>query len=68
MKTRKLQSSGMDIIFAIDVSKSMDATDMMPSRLLRSYLQIGSFLEQVKNDRIGIITCFCRNGNFANVP
>ena len=52
---KDLQSSGMDIIFAIDVSKSMDATDMMPSRLLRAILQIGSFLDQVKTDRIGII-------------
>ncbi|MEN6444637.1 MAG: VWA domain-containing protein [Candidatus Cloacimonas sp.] len=52
---KDLQSSGMDIIFAIDVSKSMDATDMMPSRLLRAILQIGSFLEQIKTDRIGII-------------
>ena len=54
-ENKDLQSSGMDIIFAIDVSQSMDATDMMPSRLLRAILQIGSFLEQVKTDRIGII-------------
>ena len=54
-ENKELQSSGMDIIFALDVSKSMDATDMMPSRLLRAILQIGSFLEQVKTDRIGII-------------
>jgi Ca-activated chloride channel family protein len=54
-ETRNLQSSGMDIVFAIDVSKSMDATDMQPSRLLRAVLQISSFLGQVKTDRIGII-------------
>ncbi|MDY0152590.1 MAG: VWA domain-containing protein [Candidatus Cloacimonas sp.] len=52
---KDMQSSGMDIVFAIDVSKSMDATDMQPSRLLRAVLQIGSFLDQVKTDRIGII-------------
>ncbi len=50
------ESSGMDIIFAIDVSKSMDAQDMMPSRLMRAVIQISAFLDQVKSDRIGIIT------------
>jgi len=54
-ENRTLESSGMDIVFAIDVSKSMDATDMMPSRLLRASLQISSFLQQLKTDRIGII-------------
>lgn len=52
---REVQSSGMDIIFAIDVSKSMDATDIMPSRLLRAILQISGFVQQLKTDRIGII-------------
>lgn len=52
---RETESSGMDIIFAIDVSKSMDAKDMMPSRLMRAIIQISAFLEQVKTDRIGII-------------
>lgn len=49
------ESSGMDIIFAIDVSKSMDAKDMVPSRLMRAIIQISAFLDQVKTDRIGII-------------
>ncbi len=53
---KNTESNGMDIIFAIDVSKSMDAQDMMPSRLLRAVIQISAFLDQVKTDRIGIIT------------
>ncbi|MDD4309503.1 MAG: VWA domain-containing protein [Candidatus Cloacimonetes bacterium] len=52
---KKLESTGIDLVFAIDVSKSMDATDMMPSRLIRALLQINGFLGQVKTDRIGII-------------
>jgi len=52
---KDVQSSGMDIIFAIDVSKSMDATDMMPTRLMRAILQISGFVQQLKTDRIGII-------------
>jgi len=54
-ENRNLESSGMDIVFAIDVSKSMDATDMLPSRLMRASMQIASFLDQLKTDRIGII-------------
>ncbi|MDD3235319.1 MAG: VWA domain-containing protein [Candidatus Cloacimonetes bacterium] len=53
---KETESSGMDIVFAIDVSKSMDAQDMMPSRLMRAMMQISAFLDQVKTDRIGIIT------------
>lgn len=53
---KETESSGMDIVFAIDVSKSMDAQDMMPSRLMRAVIQISAFLEQVQTDRIGIIT------------
>lgn len=54
-ENRTLESSGMDIVFAIDVSKSMDAMDMMPSRLLRASMQISAFLQQLRTDRIGII-------------
>jgi Ca-activated chloride channel family protein len=52
---KETESSGMDIVFAIDVSKSMDANDMMPSRLMRAIIQITAFLDQVTTDRIGII-------------
>lgn len=54
-ETRNLESNGMDIVFALDVSKSMDATDMMPNRLLRATMQISSFIPQLNTDRIGII-------------
>lgn len=54
-ETRSLESRGMDIVFALDVSKSMDATDMMPSRLLRATMQVSAFIPQLKTDRIGIV-------------
>lgn len=54
-ETRDLENRGMDIVFAIDVSRSMDAQDVMPSRLMRALMQISSFLEQLDTDRIGII-------------
>ena len=52
---RDLGTGGMDIIFAIDVSHSMDATDVPPGRLLRSILQVSAFVDQLKTDRIGLI-------------
>lgn len=54
-ETRELEKKGMDIVFAIDVSRSMDAQDVMPSRLMRALIQISAFLEQLDTDRIGII-------------
>lgn len=54
-ETRELEKKGMDIIFAIDVSRSMDAQDVMPTRLMRALIQISAFLEQLDTDRIGII-------------
>lgn len=49
------ESSGLDIICCIDVSKSMDATDISPSRLTRAKLQLSSFIRQLEGDRIGIV-------------
>ncbi len=46
----------MDIIFAIDVSRSMEATDISPNRLLRSILQISAFVDKLGTDRVGIIS------------
>jgi len=53
---RELQSEGMDILFAIDISRSMEATDIQPNRLLRSILQVSAFVDQLSGDRIGLIS------------
>lgn len=47
--------SGLDIVVCIDVSKSMDATDIQPSRLERAKDQISLFVDQLKGDRIALI-------------
>ncbi|HNX00839.1 MAG TPA: VWA domain-containing protein [Candidatus Cloacimonadota bacterium] len=47
--------SGLDIVVCIDVSKSMDATDIQPSRLERAKDQISLFVDQLKGDRIAIV-------------
>ncbi len=54
-------SNGADIILAVDVSNSMLAQDLKPNRLERSKLAIEQLVNQLKGDRIGIIT-------FAGIP
>lgn len=54
-ETRDYDVAGFDIVFCIDVSKSMDAQDLPPSRLIRAKIQIESFLKRLKGDRIAIV-------------
>lgn len=55
-RENEVQNQGMDIIFAVDISRSMEATDIQPNRLLRSILQISSFVDKLKGDRVGLIS------------
>ncbi len=50
-----MQRNGLDIVVCIDVSKSMDATDIQPSRLERAKDQISLFIDQLRGDRIAIV-------------
>ena len=55
--TSKRMSSpkGIDLIVAIDVSKSMLARDIKPNRLERVKLSISNLIEDLKGDRVGLI-------------
>ncbi|MFA4888923.1 MAG: VWA domain-containing protein [Candidatus Omnitrophota bacterium] len=46
---------GLDIMIAVDTSKSMLAEDVLPSRLERTRLAIKDFLKNLSGDRIGLI-------------
>lgn len=46
---------GVDVMLALDVSKSMLATDVAPSRLARSRQFLERLLAQLGNDRAGLI-------------
>ncbi|MCK4312255.1 MAG: VWA domain-containing protein [Candidatus Cloacimonetes bacterium] len=50
-----VRKEGIDIVVCIDVSKSMDAQDIKPSRIDRAKDQISLFIDQLKGDRIAII-------------
>ncbi len=54
-KMEKVKREGIDIVFAIDVSKSMLAEDVAPSRLDKSKQIVSQIINQLGNDRIGIV-------------
>ncbi|MDD3049832.1 MAG: VWA domain-containing protein [Candidatus Cloacimonetes bacterium] len=50
-----VKKEGIDIVVCIDVSKSMDAQDIRPSRIERAKDQISLFIDQLKGDRIALV-------------
>lgn len=55
MTANEARSSGKDIFLAIDISKSMDAIDIDPSRLEKIKFELINGIQQLKNNRIGIV-------------
>jgi Ca-activated chloride channel family protein len=51
----KAETRGIDVMIALDTSRSMMAEDIKPNRLERSKLAILDLLESVKGDRVGLI-------------
>lgn len=46
---------GIDVVVAIDASRSMLARDVMPSRLDRARLELNTLLDELKGDRVAIV-------------
>jgi Ca-activated chloride channel family protein len=55
-KETEYARSGIDIVYLLDVSKSMDINDISPSRLHRSLSLIGILSERLSGDRIALLT------------
>ncbi|MDB6149004.1 MAG: von Willebrand factor type [Chthoniobacter sp.] len=49
------QRKGRDVLIAIDVSRSMLANDLAPSRLARARLAAQDLIAQLEGDRVGLI-------------
>ncbi len=54
-KLETLKREGVDIVFALDVSKSMLAEDIAPSRLEKAKQIITRVIDKLGSDRVGII-------------
>lgn len=54
-KMEEVKREGIDLMFCIDISNSMNAEDIAPNRLERSKQAINNIIGKLKGDRIGII-------------
>jgi Ca-activated chloride channel family protein len=50
-----VKRKGIDLLFALDTSKSMLAEDIRPNRLARAKLAILDFVQQLDGDRVGLL-------------
>jgi len=55
IKLKTIKREGVDIVFALDVSKSMLAEDIAPNRLEKAKQIISKTIEKLGSDRVGII-------------
>lgn len=51
----EVKRKGIDVLFALDTSKSMLAEDIKPNRLQRASLAIRDFVEKQDGDRLGLL-------------
>ena len=51
----EVKQKGLDIVVAIDTSKSMLAEDIAPNRLARAKLAALDLIQQAKSDRVGLV-------------
>ncbi len=54
-KTEKVQRKGVDVVFALDVSKSMLAKDVQPDRLTRAKQLITHMMDKMHSDRVALV-------------
>jgi len=53
--SKEIKSVGKDIMIAVDLSQSMNAVDIQPSRLEKVKYELNNIVEQFNSDRIGLI-------------
>jgi Ca-activated chloride channel family protein len=53
--TQKINRKGIDVMIALDVSKSMLANDIKPNRLERAKQLISKIIDKLGDDKVGIV-------------
>lgn len=51
----RIPRTGADLVIVIDVSRSMDARDVLPSRLDATKVAVDSVLDRLGGDRVGLV-------------
>jgi Ca-activated chloride channel family protein len=54
-QTRMLQKRGIDVVVALDFSKSMLAKDVRPSRIERAKFELTRLFSELTGDRVGVV-------------
>ena len=54
-RIKPIERKGVDLVFALDVSESMNAPDIKPTRLAKAKAEMSQLISQLKGDRVGII-------------
>lgn len=54
-KTQKVDRKGIDVMIALDVSKSMLAKDASPNRLEKAKQFVSKLIDKIGNNRVGLI-------------
>ncbi|UCH62441.1 MAG: VWA domain-containing protein [Fidelibacterota bacterium] len=54
-KVVELKRQGVDVLFMLDTSTSMDARDVKPSRLEKAKYEVGRLIDGLRGDRVGMI-------------
>ena len=51
----EVEQEGIDLVIALDVSRSMLAQDIKPSRLTRAKVELAELMDRLKGDRVGLV-------------
>jgi len=54
-EVREVKRQGVDLLVALDLSASMNAEDVKPSRLRKAKYEISRLVDRLKGDRVGLI-------------
>jgi len=54
-KSETIERKGRDVVFVLDVSRSMLAEDLTPNRLERAKIAIMDCVERLRGDRVGLV-------------
>ncbi|SMO64831.1 vWA domain-containing protein [Fodinibius sediminis] len=54
-EVREVKRQGVDLLIALDLSASMNAEDVKPSRLEKAKYEVSRLIEKLQGDRVGLV-------------